>query len=288
MTTGSQLQEGLEQQRGVWMEQPSKSLEQDDSEPWTTAGIRDCWLGGSHHTAAEYDLAERILVGTPYLPYLVRVYRALLRRLVNYLAGVGIRQFVDLGSGLPTQGNVHEVAQATGPGCHVIYVDNNPQVVARSQRLLSGNNEAVMVCADLRHPEQVLSAATQTGLLDLSAPVAVLLIDILHHVSDADNPAAFIQTYIDALPQDSYVAIAHTDDERRDFETGFAMFRKLYQRLAPPLTFRDPKQIADLLESLNIVEPGVVPIPLWHPEAGDDLDIAPEQFPAWCGVGRKP
>ena len=270
------------------MERPDGTAYEDDSEQWTTAGIRDCWLGGSQHTAVEQELADRILVGTPQLPYLVRVYRALLRRVVRYLAEAGIRQFLDLGSGLPTQGNVHEIAQATDSGCRVIYVDNNPQVVARSQVLLTGNDRAVMVCADLRQPEQVLSAATQADMLDLSAPVAVLLIDILHHIPEADNPAGFIQVYADALRGGSYVAVGHTGDEGTDLETGLAMFRKLYRRLAPPLTFRGHMQIADLLKGLDVVEPGIVPIPLWRPEPEDDLGITPEHFPAWCGVGRKP
>ena len=257
------------------------------AEQWTTAGVRDCWLGGSNHTAAEHDLADRIPVGTPQLPYMVRVYRALLGRVVRYLIGVGVQQFIDLGSGLPTQGNVHEIAQATDTGCRVIYVDNNPQVVVRSQELLTGNDRAVMINADLRQPEQVLSAAAQTGLLDLSKPLAILLIDILHHIPEAENPAGFIEAYINALPRGSYMAVAHTDDDEVNLETGFAMFRKLYRRLVPPLSFRNALQLTDLLKELDIIEPGIVPIPLWHPEPEDDLGSVPERFPARCGVGRK-
>jgi hypothetical protein len=269
------------------VEQSKGTAGREDAEQWTTAGVRDCWLGGSNHIAAEHELADRILVGTPQLPYIVRVYRALLGRVVRYLIGVGVRQFLDLGSGLPTQGNVHEIAQATGTECHVIYVDNNPQVAVRSQALLTGKDRAVMICADLRQPEHVLYAAGQTGLLDLGTPLAVLLIDILHHIPEAENPADFVEAYIDALPRDSYMAIAHTGDEEVDLETGFVMFRQLYRPLVPPLTFRDPMQIADLLKGLNVVEPGIVSIPLWRPELDDDLGSVPERFPAWCGIGRK-
>lgn len=255
---------------------------------WTTAGIRDCWLGGSHHTSTDGELAERILIGVPYLPYLVGVYRTLLGRVVRYLVGVGVRQFLDLGSGLPTAGNVHEAAQVLDPECRVVYVDINPHVVTQSHTLLAGIDNAAVVCADLRRPEQVLDAAQRTGLLDLNAPVAILLIDVLHHIPDTDNPAAFITAYIDAVCSGSYVAVAHTSDDGGNLVTGLAMFRRLYYRLAPPLTFRNPLQAADFFEGLDIVEPGIVPIPRWHPEPDDDPDSNADQFPGWCGLGRKP
>jgi SAM-dependent methyltransferase len=171
----------------------------DGPPEWTTAGIRDYWLGGSRHTATDHDVAEHILVGTPYLPYMVRAYRALLGRMVRYLVGVGVEQFLDLGSGLPTAGNVHDVAQATNPECRVVYVDIAPDIVAAGHPVLAGNDSAAVVCADLRQPEQVLDAAQRTGLLDLGVPVAVLLIDVLHHIPDTDNPIRLIQTYVDAV-----------------------------------------------------------------------------------------
>jgi hypothetical protein len=269
------------------VEQSKGTAGRKNAEQWTTAGVRDCWLGGSNHTAVEHDLADRIPIGTPQLPYIVRIYRALLGRVVRYSIGVGVRQFLDLGSGLPTQGNVHEIAQAIDTECRVVYVDNSAQVAVRGQALLTGNQRAVMICADLRQPDHVLYAGTETGLLDLSTPLMVLLIDILHHIPDVDKPADFIGAYIDALPRGSYMAIAHTSDDEVDLATGFVMFRQLYHPLVPSLTFRDPMQITDLLKGLNIVEPGIVPIPLWRPGPGDDLGSVPERFPAWCGIGQK-
>jgi hypothetical protein len=250
--------------------------------------VRDCWLGGSHYTVADREIAERILVGIPYLPYMVRMYRALLRRVVCYLVSVGIGQFLDLGSGLPTEGNVHQVAQTLDPRCRVVYVDNNPPVVDQSCALLSDNDCAAVVCADLRQPEQVLDRATRTGLLDLSAPVAVLLIDVLHHVPDSDNPAGFIRSYIDTVCPGSYLAVAHTNDEGNDIEAGLTIVRTLYHRMAPPLTFRHPIHVAGFLTGLDIIEPGIRPLPLWHPDYYDNFNSDLENFPAWCALARKP
>jgi S-adenosyl methyltransferase len=254
---------------------------------WTTAGIRDCWLGGSYHTAADHKVAEHILVGAPYLPYMVRVYRALLGRVVRYLVGVGVGQFLDLGSGLPTAGNVHDVAQAIDPGCRVVYVDIAPNIAVEGRAVLAGNDSAAMVCADLRQPELVLDAAQRTGLLDLGAPVAVLLTDVLHHIPDLDDPGLFIQTYVDAVCPGSYVAIAHTSDGEA-LVNGLSMFHRFYQIPVPPMTFRSLTQIEDFFNGLDLVEPGVVPVPLWRPEQNEDVDRDPEHFPAQCGLGRKP
>ena len=254
---------------------------------WSTAGIRDCWLGGSRHTATDRDIADHILVGTPYLPHMVRVYRALLGRVVRYLVGVGVEQFLDLGSGLPTAGNVHDVAQALNPACRVVYVDIAPDIVAEGHPVLAGNDSAAVVCADLRQPEQVLSAAQRTGLLDLSAPVAVLLIDVLHHTPDTDNPTGFIRTYVDAVSPGSYVTVAHPSDGEA-LLSGLAMFHRFYQIPVPPLTFRGLAQSEDFFMGLDLVEPGIVPIPLWRPEHDEDEDTESEHFPGWCGLGQKP
>jgi hypothetical protein len=268
------------------VERPVRTLVENSSGPWSTAGIRDCWLGGSYHTAADRELAELILVGVPYLAHVVRVYRALLGRVVRYLVGTGVRQFLDLGSGLPTVGNVHEVAQDLNPGCRVVYVDINPEVVAESHKLLAGNHDAAIVLADLRQPEQVFNAAARCGLLDLGAPVAVLTIDVLHHISDADNPAGFIAAYMDAVCPGSYLSVAHTGDDEA-LVTGLATFHDFYHIPIPPMTFRKPTQIAGFFGELDLVEPGIVPVPLWHPKSGENLSCDPEGFPAWCGLGRK-
>lgn len=262
-------------------------LTENGSSPWSTAGIRDCWLGGSDHTAADREVAERILVGVPYLAHVVRLYRELLGRVVRYLVRAGVRQFLDLGSGLPTAGNVHEVAQDLNPGSRVVYVDINPGVVAEGHELLAGNHNATIVLADLRQPEQVIAAAARCGLLDLGAPVAVLAVDVLHHIPDADNPVGFIAAYMDAVCPGSYLSVAHTGDDEA-LATGLATFYGFYHIPIPSLTFRNTTQIAGFFDRLDLVEPGIVPVPLWRPESGEDLSADPESFPAWCGLGHKP
>jgi hypothetical protein len=255
--------------------------------PWSTAGIRDYWLGGLHHTRADREVAECLLVGAPHLAHMVCVYRALLGRVVRYLVGAGVRQFLDLGSGLPTAGNVHEVAQGLDPGCRVMYVDMDPEVVTENHKLLAGNHDVDIALADLREPEQVFDAARRCGLLDFDAPVAVLAIDVLHHIPDIDKPVEFIAAYMDAVCSGSYLSVAHTGDDEA-LVTSLATFHDLYRIPVPPLIFRSPHQIAGFFGNLDLVEPGVVSVPLWRPESGRDLSVDPGDFPAFCGLGQKP
>jgi S-adenosyl methyltransferase len=226
------------------------------------------------------------LLGAPHLAHVVRVYRALLGRVVRYLVEAGVRQFLDLGSGLPTAGNVHQVAQDLSPGARVVYVDIDAGVVARGHELLAGNHDAAIVRADLRQPAQVLDAIRRSGLLDLGAPVAVLAIDVLHHIPDADNPGRIITAYIDAICPDSYMSIAHSDHDEA-LITGLEIFSHFYQIPVPQLNFRNLMQITELFSKLDLVHPGIVPIPLWHQQSKEGLCMDPESFPAFCGLGRK-
>ncbi|MGH3770584.1 MAG: SAM-dependent methyltransferase [Pseudonocardiaceae bacterium] len=259
---------------------------ENGSGPWTTAGIRDCWLDGSHHNAADREIAEHILLGAPHLAHVVRVYRAFLVRVVRYLAEAGVRQFLDLGSGLPTAGNVHEVAQDLSPGCRVMYVDVDPWVVAESHNLLAGNHDAAIVRADLRQPEQVFDAIRRCGLLDFDAPVAVLATDVLHHIPDTDSPLDFMAAYLDALCPGSYLSVAHSGHDEA-LVTGLKVFEDFYHIPVPSLTFRNLTQVARFFDRLDLVDPGIVPVPLWSPELGGRVTVDPECFPAYCGLGRK-
>jgi hypothetical protein len=243
-------------------------------------------LGGSHYKAADRQLAERLLIGAPHLAHVVRVYRTLLGRVARYLVEAGVRQFLDLGSGLPTAGNVHEMVQDLAPGCRVVYVDIDPGVVAESHNLLAGNHDATIVRADLRQPWQVLDATRRCGLLDLGAPVAVFATDILHHIHDAENPVRFIADYMDALCPGSYMSIAHSGHDEA-LVAGLASFRDFYQIPVPPLTFRNLAQITEFFHGLDLVAPGIVPVSLWRTELNKGPNIDPEDFPAFYGLGRK-
>jgi SAM-dependent methyltransferase len=254
----------------------------------STARIRDYWLGGSHNTDADHVLADQILVCAPHLPYGIRIQRAFLRRVVRHLVMSGIRQFVDLGSGAPTVGNVHEVAHAVDPECRVVYVDLDPVVVAEGRDLLAGNDNIVYLQADLRRPDQVLDAAEVGALLSLDEPVAVLMVDVLHFVPDSDNPGGLIGRYLDALSPGSYLAVSHMGEDD-GILAAMTMFGRMFGAPLPTLTFRGPGRIAEFCGSLDLVDPGVVPVPLWRPDGTDpDTDRNPEQFQGCAVLARKP
>jgi len=257
----------------------------DIDEP-SLARIRDYWLGGAHHRAADRRLASRFVVCAPHLPYLVRTHRQFLRRAVRHLVGAGVRQFLDLGSGLPTAGNVHEVAQALDPHCRVVYVDNDPVVAAESRDLLAGAPGVGFVSADLREPGAVLGASTTRELLDFDRPLAVLMVDVLHFVPEADDPEGLITAYTGSAGSGSYLALSHTTSEDQGINAGLAMFPQLYGDALPSFSFRSPMRIVDLVEGLELLPPGVVPVPLWRPEPDDDTDRHPERFSGCAALGR--
>lgn len=247
------------------------------------ARIRDYWLDGSHHTEADRDLAGQFIVCVPHMPFLVRAHRELLRRMVSYLVEAGVRQFLDLGTGLPTAGNVHSVAQAIEPDCRVLYVDIAPDVVAEGRELLSGNPNTDYVCADLLSPEQVLSAPERVRLINLDEPVAVLVFDMLHHIPDSERPRELLATYMAAASDGSYLGLSHLGEDQATIY-GSSIFTSLYGPI-PELNFREPKDLYPFFEDLPLEEPGVVPVPLWRPD--EDPGPYPENFHGYAALGRK-
>jgi hypothetical protein len=253
----------------------------------STARIRDYWLGGSHHTAADRTLADQILVCAPHLPYGVRIHRAFLRRAVKYLVGTGVRQFLDLGSGAPTAENVHEVAHALAPESRVTYVDIDPVVVAEGRELLADEDNVTYVRADLRRPDDVLGSDEVRALLRRSEPIAVLLVDVLHFVPDCDDPDGLIATYMQALAPGSYVAISHMTEDA-GILAAMTMFSRMYGAPLPPLEFRGADRVAKFCNGLELVDPGVVSLPLWKPAEDDPAaDRNPEQFRGYAALARK-
>lgn len=256
------------------------------ADPPSIARIRDYWLDGSHNSEVDRKFAEQILVCAPQLPYLVRRQRAMVRRMVQYLVESGVCQFVDLGSGVPTEGYVHEVAQDAEPESRVVYVDIDPGIVHEGRELLADNDNATFLRADIRQPDQVLESPELQGLLDLSEPVAVLMIETLLHIPDSDRPAAVVAAYKDAICSGSYLGISHFG-ENEMLLTGLTLFNQMFGS-PPAVALREPEQLVEFFTELDLVEPGIVPVLLWRPAADEEIDRDPEYAGVYAGLGRKP
>jgi SAM-dependent methyltransferase len=250
----------------------------------SAARMYDYYLGGAHNFAADRELAEKALEAMPDGRDLARANRAFLQRAVRFLTRAGIRQFLDIGSGIPTVGNVHEVAQEIAPDARIMYVDIDPVAVSHARALLADNRYATAIRGDLREPARVLADPQVTELLDLNQPVAVLLLAVLHFVADADRPDAIISELYDALAPGSYLVISHGTDEGRSTEE----LEHVYRRTVTPLAMRDRGQVAALFGGFTLIEPGVVWAPEWHPDQPDDVGERPERSGSYVAVGRKP
>jgi hypothetical protein len=251
-----------------------------------SARVYNYWLGGEDNFAADREAAEQAIAANPGIVADVRANRAFLVRAVRYLtAECGIRQFLDVGTGLPTASNTHQVAQAIAPEVRVVYADNDPIVLSHARALLSGTPEGACdyVDADLRDTSAILRAASAT--LDLSQPVALMLLIILHLISDADDPYDLVATLLRALPAGSYVVLAHPASDIRAAQMA-EMTKRVNQRMSgPKATMRDRAAVTRFFDGLELLEPGVVQPQQWRPEPGV---LSPPQVTAWCGVARKP
>jgi hypothetical protein len=270
------------------------------AEDWTTrintsvpnpARIYDYLLGGKDNYPADREVADQLVAIAPVTLEVVRDNRAFLRRAVGFLAReAGIRQFIDLGSGLPTHGNVHEIAQSIAPDARVVYVDNDPMVVTHSRALLAGDN-TVAIQADLRDPDAILSDPEVRKLIDFDRPIALLLLAILHFIPDDQDPAGIVARFRDALPPGSYLAISHAtkDIPTRPDMTPAQMadmgtkVERLYQVTTASIVTRTGAQIARFFDGLDLVDPGLVEIQRWRPD--DQSSLLPGGF--YGGVGRK-
>jgi hypothetical protein len=244
------------------------------------------WVGGKDNFAADRQAAEKVLEVMPSLPLIARLARRFLIDAVYRLAaGYGVRQFLDIGTGLPTADNTHDVAQRVAPQSRIVYVDNDPVVLTHARALLSSSveGETDYIAADLRDTAAILSGAART--LDFGQPVAVLLIAVLHFIPDGDDPYGIVARLIDAVPSGSYLVIAHA---ARDIQAGAtAEMERRYNELSPvPVTPRTGDQVARFFGGLEVIEPGVVPLrQWWAPEVGVGADTG---LAGYCGIGRKP
>ncbi|GGL96995.1 MULTISPECIES: SAM-dependent methyltransferase [Micromonospora] len=251
----------------------------------SVARMYDYYLGGSHNFAADRAAARAMMDAVPEAPLMAQANRAFLRRVVHHLIEAGVRQFLDIGSGIPTVGNVHEIAQRAAPESRVVYVDVDPIAVAHSREILAGNERAVVIQEDLRNPAGILAHPEVTGLLDFTRPVAVLIVAVLHFVPDSDHPDQLLRTLREALVPGSYLALSQVslDGRRQSPEQGEA--ERVYRRTDNPLWFRSHAELTALLAGFELVEPGVVWVSQWHPEAPEGAEDA-EAAGFLGGVGR--
>lgn len=250
------------------------------------ARLRDCWLGGSHHSDRDRAVADRILVCAPQMPYLVRQRWMLQRRMVRYLIEHGVGQFLSFDAGVPTMGHIHEVAQPLLPDARVVYLDTDPSIVRIGENLLEGNDHAAYLHIEARRAEHVLNLPDLRRLINLREPVAIIMLDTLQHVPARDDPAALLTPYTDAMCSGSYLALSQLSPTRHMLE-GLALFSQFYGT-SPAIPFREPDQLATLLADLDIVEPGVVPVPSWHPDPDENITSDHERIPLHTALGRRP
>jgi hypothetical protein len=263
-------------------DRPSWAPESIDLDRPNAARIYDYLLGGAANFEQDRVFAEKLLEVMPLARPAARLNRAFLRRAVRFCVEQGIRQFVDVGSGIPTAGNVHEIAQAVDPTARVLYVDNEPVAVTHSELLLADNPYASSMHGDLTDPEPVLASP----LIDFSQPVAVLMVAVLHFVPDSAGPHEAVARYVSAMAPGSFLVLSHGRENpapaTRD-EVG-----RLYQQSSNPGVLRSPEQIARFFDGLELVEPGLVWTPQWRPESPEDVGDHPESSLVCAGVARKP
>ncbi|GHF78861.1 hypothetical protein GCM10018787_29640 [Streptomyces thermodiastaticus] len=268
------------------MERPPWAPRSIDISVPSVARIYDYYLGGSHNFEVDRQAARRAMEFLPGLPKIMQANRAFMRRAVRFALAEGITQFLDIGSGIPTFGNVHEVAQGASPGSRVVYVDHDPVAVTHSQAVLARNEDADVVAADLRKPREILASPQVQRLLDLNRPVALLLVAILHFVDDSDDPQGAVAELRDALAPGSLLILTHASYEGiplpQERRLGAV---DVYHDIRNPLIMRTREEIARFFEGYDMVEPGLVPMALWRPETAPE-DEDPYAFAGFAGVGR--
>ena len=253
-----------------------------------SARVYDYWLGGKDNFPADRELAELMIQAIPNMRAMAAANRAFLSRAVRYLVGeAGVRQFLDLGTGIPTSPNVHEVAQATAPDTRVVYVDNDPIVLAHARALLTSQDagETAFIMADLRQPGSILDHPTLTATLDLRQPVAVLAVGVLMYFRDSDRPNPFemVATMLAPMPSGSYLALTTPTPDFNLEETAKAVAAA--EAAGITLVPRSKAEVERFFTGLELVDPGVAPMLAWRP---DEPPADPESAYYWAGVARKP
>ena len=250
------------------------------------ARVWNFWVGGKDHFEADRALAEQFGEVVPKMPLIARLTRQLISDVVSELAAAGIRQFLDIGTGLPTADNTHEVAQRLAPDSRVVYVDNDPVVLAHARALLTSSPEGktAYLDADLRDPAKILAQAS--GILDFSQPVAVLLIAVLHFIKDSDDPYRIVTTLMDAVPPGSYLAILHAASDVGSDDMPEAE-RRYNERASAQFNARGRGDVSRFFDGLELTGPGLVNLSRWSQVTAGD-GSAQGDVAAYCGLARKP
>ena len=251
------------------------------------ARVYDYWLGGKDNFAADRKVGDSVMAAIPSAPLLARDNRALLGRAVHYLAAeAGIRQFLDIGTGIPTAGNTHEVAQAAAPDARVVYVDNDPIVLAHARALMTSDpaGATAFILGDFREPGKILADPALRDTLDLDQPVGLMLIALLHFFTDDQNPQAIVSSLLDALPSGSYLVVTNLT---ADFMDPDQATRATQAGQQGGITYvpRTQAEVAAFFSGLDLVDPGVVAMQAWRPD--DGVLTAPDGPTSYAAVGRK-
>jgi hypothetical protein len=255
-----------------------------DTSAANPARVYDYWLGGKDNFAADRKAAHDAIAANPGILVEVRANRGFLGRAVRLLAAeAGIRQFLDIGAGLPSGDNTHEVAQRIAPDSRVVYVDNDPMVAAHARALLTSSTGGETCCldADLLDVGELLDQARQK--LDFGQPIAVMMLMLLHMIPDSERPHELVSRLMAAVPSGSYLVISHPASDIR--AQSMAEMVELLTQTGPPMAARSHADVSRFFDGLDLVEPGVVALPNWRP---DSAGVPAEYATGWCGVARKP
>ena len=272
---------------GTGVDRPAWATEDIDLDRPSIARVYDFFLGGSHNFAVDRAMAEQLLTLAPDIAEIMRANRAFLRRAVRFMISEGINQFLDIGSGIPTVGNVHEVAQAANPEARVVYVDIDPVAYTHSRAMLEGNDRTAVVRADLREPDAILGSPEVAQMLDLTRPVGLLIVSVLHFLDDGADPQTAVAQLREAMPSGSFLAISHAVAQSRPGDV-VERFGQMYQQAGAVAQARTHDEIAAFFGDFAPVEPGLVFLPLWRPDSPADTDARPEWSVSLVGVGQKP
>lgn len=267
------------------MDRPEWVTTQVDLDRASPSRVYDYLLGGCHNFEADRKAGTALLATNPEAATFARVNRAFLRRAVLHLLHAGVRQFIDVGSGIPAAGNVHEVVQSHDPAGRVVYVDVDPVAVAHTQAILAGNPYAAAVQADAREPDKILDSAPVRSLIDLTRPVGLLLVALLHFIPDTDRPGRIASTLAAPVPAGSFLAISHAAWPL-DAGSDASGLVQAYRRNVAPVTMRDRDEIRAFFDGFDLLPPGLVPPGAWRPGAGEP-ERAAGSTPGVAGVAIK-